>query len=139
MEADRQLLQYARDQLDGWIYTARDRAYQELFAGDDAAVTAEERQLLDDIDAELVADGGNGLWGVDEYEIVLGHPKNHPLSVVCTRHPEIPVEWSRGGDSLTEPEREQFNDLLWDYSERVRKHLQTEVDEFVVNGGSIEE
>ncbi|KAB1186679.1 MULTISPECIES: hypothetical protein [Haloferax] len=139
MEADRQLLQQARTKLDGWIYTARDRTYRELFAGDDAVVTAEERQLLDHIDEELATDGNGGLWGTDEYDIVMGHPKNHPLSVVCTHHPQIPVEWSRGEESLTEPEREQFNDLLWDYSERVRRYVQDEVNEFVGVAGVPEE
>ncbi|KAB1192405.1 hypothetical protein GJR96_02685 [Haloferax sp. MBLA0076] len=139
MEADRQLLQQARKRLDGWIYTARDRTYRELFTGDDAVVTDEERQLLDTVDEELASDGGDGIWGVDEYDIVMGHPKNHPLSVVCTRHPQIPAEWSRGEESLSEPEREQFNDLLWDYCEHVRRHVQDEVNEFVGVAGSLEE
>ncbi|KAB1197238.1 MULTISPECIES: hypothetical protein [Haloferax] len=131
MEADRQRLQQAREQLDGWTYTARDQAYRELFDGDSAVVTSEERQLLDRVDEALASDGDDGLWGVDDYAIVMGHPKNHPLSVVCTRHPQIPVEWSRGEESLSEPEREQFNDLLWDYCERVRRYIQDEVNEFV--------
>ncbi|ELZ58107.1 MULTISPECIES: hypothetical protein [unclassified Haloferax] len=139
MEADRRLLREARERLDGWTYTARDRAYRELFAGDDAAVTAEERQLLDEVDAELAGDGDDGLWGTDEYAVVMGHPKNHPISVVCTRHPEIPSSWSRGGESLTEPEREQFNDLLWDYCERVRRYVQDEVNEYVGVAGVPEE
>ena len=139
MEADRQLLQQAREQLDGWTYTARDQAYRELFDGDSAVVTGEERQLLDHIDEELASNGDDGIWGVDDYAIVMGHPKNHPLSVVCTRHPQIPVEWSRGEESLTEAEREQFNDLLWDYCERVRRHIQDEVNEFVGVAGSLEE
>ncbi len=89
MEADRRLLRGARERLDGWTYTARDRAYRELFAGDDAAVTAEERPAS--------RRGGRGTrgrrratgyWGTDEYAVVMGHPKNHPISVVCTRHPD---------------------------------------------------
>lgn len=135
MDADRELLRRARDNLDGWIYAARDEAYHDLFTGDDAAVTPEERQLLDDIDSELSVNGDEGLWGADEYAIVRGHPKNHPLSVVCTQHPEIPTEWSRGETSLTEPEREQFNDLLWDYCERIRRYVQDEVNEFVGAAG----
>jgi hypothetical protein len=139
MNVDRQLLNEARDQLDGWIYRARERSYRELFTGDDAAVTSEERQLLDRIDEGLATDGDEGLWGADDYDIVMGHPKNHPLSVVCTRHPQIPVEWSRGEESLSEPEREQFNDLLWDYCELVRLYVQDEVNEFVGVAGVPEE
>nr|WP_241768322.1 hypothetical protein [Haloferax sp. ATB1] len=53
--------------------------------------------------------------------------------------PTIPASWSRGGESLTEPEREQFNDLLWDYCERVRRYVQDEVNEFVGVAGVPEE
>ncbi|WP_255152464.1 DUF7539 family protein [Halorarius halobius] len=129
---DRETVRRARARLDEWVFEARDRAYAELFEGTDAAVSDAELRLLDRIDSDLTRRGEPGLWGVDEYGLVEGgvFDAGEPR-VVCTYHPEIPYEGYRGEESLDEPTREQLNDALWEYCERVAALLQSEVDAFV--------
>jgi hypothetical protein len=122
----------ARQRLEDWKFDARDRAYSELFEGADAALTDEELHLLDRIDSDMARRGGSGLWGADEYGIVgTGVLEAEEPRVVCTYHPEIPYEGFRGEESLSEPTREEFNDVLWDYCERVAAIIQEELDAFL--------
>jgi hypothetical protein len=138
-EIDRETVRRARERLDEWTYDARDRAFSELFEGADAAVTEEELALLDRIDADLTRRGEVGLWGADEYGVVVsGTPDAEELRVVCTYHPKIPFEGFRGEESLEESTREEFNDLLWDYCERVARHLQRDLEAFLRSTGTTE-
>lgn len=128
----REALRRARDELDGWTFEARDRAYSELFEGESAVVSDAELALLDSVDSALTRQTGTGLWGSDEYGVVAPDSlaEDSP-QVVCTYHPEIPYETIRGEESLDEATREQLNDVLWDYAERVAGYIQTELDVFL--------
>lgn len=131
--SERELLRRARDHLDEWVVVARDRAYGELFEGDDAMLTDEKLRTLDRIDSDLARGGGDGIWGADSYGIVAGTTVSDEseFRVVCTYHPEIPYEDYRGEESLDEPERDAFNDVLWEYGERVASYAQESLDAFV--------
>jgi hypothetical protein len=130
--ASREDVRRARERLDSWTFDARDRAYSELFEGPDSALTDEELRMLDRVDSSLTRQEGDGLWGADEYGIVTGGAggREQPR-VVCTYHPEIPYEAVRGEGSLDESTREEFNDVLWDYAERVAAILQADLDAFL--------
>lgn len=129
---DREELRRARDRLDEWISIARDRAYADLFEGPDPLLTDEEIRLLDGIDSDLVRRGESGLWGADEYGIVTREIVDGTRpEVVCTYHPEIPYEGFRGEESLDETTREELNDVLWIYCERVATDVQDELDAFL--------
>ncbi|HKL28066.1 MAG TPA: hypothetical protein VJ898_02245 [Natrialbaceae archaeon] len=131
-DAERTLLRRAREQLDAWTYEARDRAYTEFFEGPDRVLSDEELALLDRIDSDLTRRTGDGLWGGGEYGIVDGGASDEDgAQVVCIYHPEIPYEGYRGEESLDESTREELNDVLWEYSERVASLIQAELDAFV--------
>ncbi|ELZ05518.1 DUF7539 family protein [Natrialba asiatica] len=51
--------------------------------------------------------------------------------VVCTYHPEIPDQEYRGAASLDEATRETFNEVLWEYYERVAGCIQSELEAFL--------
>ncbi|MFD1647874.1 DUF7539 family protein [Haloarchaeobius litoreus] len=131
-EIDRETVRRARERLPEWTYEARDQAYTELFEGPDAALTDAELGELDRIDSDLTRRGEPGIWGADEYGIVHdGGVEPGELGVVCTYHPEIPYEGFRGEESLDEASREQYNDVLWTYCERVATYIQTDLDAFL--------
>ena len=69
---ERQLVLRARSQLDQWTKSARREAYAELFGGDDPFLSPEEVQFLDALDSELERQGGDGVWGTDQYGIPHG-------------------------------------------------------------------
>lgn len=129
---DRETIRAARERLDEWTFEARDRAYGELFEGEDAALDEAEISLLDRIDSDLTRRGEPGIWGDDEYGIIAGgvFDSDRPR-VVCTYHPEIPFEGYRGEDRLDEPERDRLNEVLWEYCERVAALVEDELDAFV--------
>lgn len=126
----RETIRRARDRIEEWKYMARDRAYSEMFLGSNGVLSEEELTLLDHIDSVLVRRGDIGLWDADEYGIVVGTHEEKPR-VVCTYHPEIPYEGFRGEESLSEAIREEFNDVLWEYCERVATIMQQELEEFL--------
>ncbi|WP_435320801.1 DUF7539 family protein [Haloarchaeobius sp. TZWSO28] len=129
---DRSLLRRAREQLDRWVFDGRDRAFTDLFDGPDAVVTGTELHQLDRIDSALSRQTGLGIWGSDEYGIITGQDLDEvPLRVVCTLHPEIPGEGYRGEHSLDEATRGQFNDVLFEYCERVAAYSQTDLERFL--------
>ena len=128
----RESVRRAREHLEEWKFEARDRAYDERFDGPDAVVTDEELQLLDRIDSDLTRRSGEGLWDADEYAIVLaGGADAGDARVVCTYHPEIPYEGFRGEESLSEATREELNDVLWDYAERVATLVEADLETFL--------
>ena len=129
----RALLEQARQRLDEWRYVARDRAYSEMFERPGAVLSDAELRQLDRIDSRLAREIDEGLWGADEYGIIQnGAAGNDPgFRVVCTSHPGIPYEGYRGLQSLDEATREQFNDVLWDYCERVAALTQGELEAFL--------
>lgn len=130
----RELLQLARGRLDEWLYVAREEAHSDLFEGEDAILDAEELALLDRLDEDLTEWTGEGLWGADEYGIVETGAVNGEagLRVVCTAHPQIPYEGYRGAESVDESTREELNDVVWEFCERVAENAQAELDRFVV-------
>lgn len=132
VDPDRELVRRVREELDEWTFDARDRAYAALFEGADAVVTEEERRLLDRIDSDLARRSGEGLWTADEYGVVAGGASGADgPRVVCIYHPEIPDEGYRGAESLDEATREELNDVLWEYAERVAGLVQADVDAFL--------
>lgn len=126
----RDMVRRAQERLEEWTLDGRDRAYEAFFEGADAALRDEELRLLDRIDSDLTRRGEPGLWGTDEYGIAAGDNVGGP-QVVCTYHPEIPAEGYRGAGSLDEATREELNDLLWDYCERVAALVEADLDAFL--------
>ncbi|WP_267643256.1 DUF7539 family protein [Haloarchaeobius amylolyticus] len=132
--SDRSLLRRARDQLDGWVRNGRDRAFDDLFAGPNPTVPGARLALLDRIDAALPEQTGVGLWGTDEYGIITGYEVGDvPFRVVCTRRPEIPASGYRGRDSIDEATRNDLNDVLYEYCERVASHAQADLERFLLS------
>ncbi|WP_435073250.1 DUF7539 family protein [Halorubrum sp. HHNYT27] len=131
---ERQLVLGARSQLDQWTRTARREAYAELFEGDDPILSPEEVQLLDALDSELERQGGDGVWGTDQYGIhtVGASSSDALLGVVCVYHPQITSDSVlRGLDDLDDETEERLNAALWTYSERVATLIEDELGEFV--------
>ena len=131
---ERQLVLRARSQLDQWMRNARMEAYTELFEGDDPVLSSEEVQLLDALDSELEREGGDGVWGTDQYGIHTAGTSSSdtPLGVVCVYHPQITKDSVlRGADDLDDETEERLNAALWRYSDRVATLIEAELDEFV--------
>ena len=131
---ERQLVLRARSQLDQWTKSARRETYTELFEGDDPLLSPEEVQLLDTLDSELERQGGDGVWGTDQYGIHTAGTSSPAtsLAVVCVYHPQITSDSVlRGVDDLDDETEERLNAALWEYSERVTTLIKAELDEFV--------
>ncbi|WP_458186327.1 DUF7539 family protein [Haladaptatus sp. NG-WS-4] len=130
---ERQLVLRARSQLDQWTRSARMEAYAELFEGDDRLLSSEEVQLLDAIDSELEREGGDGVWGTDQYGIHTAGTSSSDtsLGVVCVYHPQITKDSVlRGADDLDDETEERLNAALWQYSERVATLIEEQLHEF---------
>ncbi|WP_435346678.1 DUF7539 family protein [Haloarchaeobius sp. HRN-SO-5] len=138
-DTERERLRQAQTHLEGWKYEARDQAYSEFFEGPDAVLTGEELNLLDRIDSALVRQTGDGFWGADEYGIAPTTIDDEGPQVVCIYHPEIPYEGYRGEESLDDPTRDQLNDVLWEYAERVARLIQEELDDYLAGRHAPEE
>jgi len=95
----------------------------------------EEMQLLDALDSELERQGGDGVWGTDQYGIhTTGTSSSNTssLGVVCVYHPQITTDSVlRGGDDLDDETEERLNAALWKYSEHVATLIETQLNEFV--------
>ena len=131
---ERQLVVQARSQLDQWTGSARIEAYTELFEGNEPILSPEEIQLLDALDSELERQGGDGVWGTDQYGIHTAGASGSDtsLGVVCVYHPQITKDSVlRGGDNLDDETEERLNAALWRYSERVAILIENELDEFI--------
>lgn len=131
---ERQIVLRARSQMDQWTKNARREAYAELFEGDDPILSPEEVQLLDALDSELEREGGDGVWGTDQYGIHTAGTSSSAtsLGVVCVYHPQITKDSVlRGGDELNDETEERLNAVLWKYSERVATLIEAKLDEFV--------
>ena len=131
---ERQVVVRARSQLDQWTRSARTEAYAELFEGDDPVLAPEEVRLLDSLDSELERQGGDGVWGTDQYGIYTSGASGSDISlgVVCVYHPQITSDTVlRGADDLDDETEERLNAALWRYSERVATLIGDELDEFV--------
>jgi hypothetical protein len=130
---ERQLVLRARSQLDQWTKSARMEAYAELFEGDDPLLSPEEMQLLDALDSELEREGGDGVWGTDQYGIHTAGTLSSDTSVgvVCVYHPQITKDSVlRGADDLDDETEERLNAALWQYSERVATLIEEQLHEF---------
>ena len=131
---ERQLVLRARSHLEQWTNSARTEAYAELFEGDDPILTDEELRLLDALDSALERQGGDGVWGTDQYGIHTAGTTSSDtsLGVVCVYHPQITKDSVlRGGDDLNDETEERLNAALWRYSERVATLIEDELDEFI--------
>ena len=133
-ENERRAVRRARERLDGWVYEARARAYEEFFEGPDARVTDEEVALLDRIDSALARQNRGGLWGIDEYGILGSdtvRAADAPL-VVCVYHPEIPEDYVHPGEGgIDDQTEERLNDVLWDYCKRVAAYIQEDLEAYL--------
>ena len=130
---ERQLVLRARSQLDQWTKSARMEAYAELFEGDDPLLSPEEVQLLDALDSELEREGGDGVWGTDQYGIHTAGTSSSDtsLGVVCVYHPQITKDSVlRGADDLDDESEERLNAALWQYSERVATLIEEQLHDF---------
>jgi hypothetical protein len=131
---ERQLVLQARSQLDQWTRNARMEAYTDLFEGDDPLLSTEEMRLLDALDSELEREGGDGVWGTDQYGIHSAGTSSSEtaLGVVCVYHPQITKDSVlRGADDLDDETEERLNAALWRYSQRVATLIEAELDDFV--------
>lgn len=128
-----ELLEEVRDRLDGWLYRSKERAFAELFEGDDALLTQDEVQLLDGLDSRLSRERGQGLWDADDYGIIPTGTMDEESTprVVCTTHPQLPEDGYPGEGTLDAETQKKLNDALWEYSQRVVELTQQELDEFV--------
>jgi hypothetical protein len=131
---ERQLVLRARSHLAQWTRSARTAAYAELFEGDEPILVEEEIHLLDALDSELERQGGDGVWGTDQYGIHTAGTSSSDtsLGVVCVYHPQITKDSIlRGADELDDETEERLNAALWQYSERVATLIEAELDEFI--------
>ena len=131
---ERQLVLSARSHLTQWTRSSRTRAYAELFEGDESLLTEEEMHLLDAIDSELERQGGDGVWGTDQYGIHTAGTSSSDtsLGVVCVYHPQITKDSVlRGRDKVDDETEERLNAALWQYSERVATLIEEALDEFI--------
>ena len=109
-------------------------AYAELFEGDDPILSSEEVQLLNALDSELEREGGDGVWGTDQYGIHTAGTSSSDtsLGVVCVYHPQITKDSVlRGADGLDDETEERLNAALWKYSERVATLIEGKLNKFV--------
>lgn len=130
---ERELLEEVRERLDGWIYDARGKAFDERFDGPDASISGNELQLLDRIDSRLSRERGQGLWDADEYGIIQTGTLDEESTprVVCTTHPEIPEDAYPGEETLDDDTRAKLNDALWEYCQRIVEIAQQQLEKFV--------
>jgi hypothetical protein len=125
---ERQVVLNARSHLPEWTNAARQRAYAELFAGDDAILSPADLRRLDEIDSALERQGGDGVWGTGQYGI---HASGGSMDVVCVFHPQITSDTVlRGVDDVDDELEERLNDALWEYGERVAALIDEELDAF---------
>lgn len=130
---ERQLVLNARSHLEEWTNSARTQAYTELFEGDAPVLTPEELRRLDALDSTIERQGGDGVWGTDQYGIHTAGTTSSDSSVgiVCVYHPQITTDSVlQGGDDLDDETEERLNVALWKYSERVATLIEEELDEF---------
>lgn len=134
-ENERQLLEAVRDRLDGWLYEAREQAFEELFEGPDARLSEEELKVLDRIDSNLSREEGQGLWNGDEYGIVSTGQLDEESTphVVCTTHPRLPEQAYPRTGTIDDELRATLDDALWEYCERVVELTQQQLEEFVLS------
>lgn len=132
-ESERELLRAVRERLDGWIYDAREEAFEELFEGPDAVLTEAQLRLIDRVDSRKSREEGQGVWGSDEYGIVRTGMLDEESTprVVCTNQPRIPALAYPGDETLDNDTRAELNDALWQYHQRIVELVQQRLEEFV--------
>lgn len=117
----------------GWTSAARRQAYEELFVGEDRILSSDDVRVLEAVDSELERQGGDGVWGTDEYGIHSTGPSSgeHSLGVVCVFHPQSTSDSAlQGQDELDDGTEERLNVALWQYSERVAALIETRIEKF---------
>ncbi|NUE02682.1 hypothetical protein HUB97_09300 [Halorubraceae archaeon YAN] len=131
---DRQLILEVRSELDQWTTRARNEAYDELFAGESPILSVDDQQLLDAVDSALERQGGDGVWGTDQYGIYSTDDTDTdlPIAVVCVYHAQITSDSVlRGFDAIDDDVEERINGALWTYCERVSALIGLELEEYV--------
>lgn len=131
---ERQLVLRARSHLPEWTTSARTTAYVELFEDEEPLLSEDELRLLDALDSELERQGGDGVWGTDQYGIHTAGPgsRDAALGVVCVYHPQITRDSVlRGADDIDDETEERINAALWQYSERVATLVEQELHDFL--------
>lgn len=86
--------------------------FAEPFEGDDPILSPEGVQLLDALDSELERQGGDEVWGTDQYGIHTAGTSSSDtsLGVVRVYHPRITSDTVlRGGDGLDDETEERLN------------------------------
>lgn len=133
-QRERQLVIEAESQLTEWTNDARTEAYAELFEGEDPILSAGDLRLRDAADSAMERQGGDGVWGTDQYGIHTpgATSSGRSVGVVCVYHPRITKDsLLRGGDDLDDETEERLNAALWQYSERVAALIEAELSEYV--------
>lgn len=131
---ERDLVLSVRERLDDWTRRARRDAYEDLFQGADPILDEDALRVLDAIDSELERDGGEGVWGTDQYGVHTGGAggSSSEVGVVCVYHPQITADSVlRGRDDVDDELERELNAALWRYSERVVELIETELEAFV--------
>ncbi len=131
---ERELVLRARSRLEQWTNSARTQAYGELFEGDAPILSTEELHRLDALDSMMERQGGDGVWGTDQYGIHTAGTTSSDSSVgiVCVYHPQITKDSVlQGDDGIDDETEEKFNVALWQYSERVGTLIEERLDEFI--------
>ena len=131
---ERQLVLSARSQLEQWTNSARTQAYRELFEGGAPLLTSEELQRLDALDSVMERNGGDGVWGTDQYGIHTAGTtsSDSSIGIVCVYHPQITKDSVlQGDDGINDETEEKFNAALWQYSEHVATLIEERLDEFI--------
>ncbi|WP_227380073.1 DUF7539 family protein [Haladaptatus halobius] len=131
---ERELVLRARSQLEQWTNSARTQAYSELFEGDAPILDPEGVQRLDALDSAMERQGGDGVWGTDQYGIHTAGTTSSDSSVgiVCVYHPQITRDSVlQGDDGIDDETEERLNAALWQYSERVATLIEERLDEFI--------
>ncbi|WP_231190362.1 hypothetical protein [Haladaptatus sp. DYF46] len=131
---ERELVLRARSQLEQWTNSARIEAFSELFEGDTSLLDPEELQRLDALDSAMERQGGDGVWGTDQYGIHTARTTSseNSVGIVCVYHPQITKDSVlRGDDGIDDETEERLNAALWQYSERVATLIGERLDEFI--------
>jgi hypothetical protein len=131
---ERELVLRARSKLEQWTNSARTQVYSELFKGDAPLLTPEELQRLDALDSAMERQGGDGVWGTDQYGIHTAGTTSSDSSVgiVCVYHPQITRDSVlQGDDGIDDETEERLNVALWQYSERVATLIEERLNEFI--------
>ncbi|WP_425556772.1 DUF7539 family protein [Haladaptatus pallidirubidus] len=114
--------------------SARIQAYGELFEGNAPILSSEELQRLDALDSAMERQGGDGVWGIDQYGIHTAGAtgSDSSIEIVCVYHPQVTKDSVlQGNDGIDDETEERLNAVLWQYSKRIAALIEERLDEFI--------